>query len=167
MRTWQLAGALGDLRPAGLVRYRYDEVRPTDYLAGWISHLFLCAAAPDGCPVCRPPGTRATAATAWRPCDESTARAHLGRADRPLPTWPVGAAALLPEKRLGLHQRNSLAAARPLDNNRNAAWGESRRSGIPAWRCRGVAEPLDWNDFEHCAQTVFAPLLDYLEDPRR
>jgi exodeoxyribonuclease V gamma subunit len=46
---WQLAGALGDLRPAGLVRYRYDEVRPTDYLAGWISHLFLCARGADGC----------------------------------------------------------------------------------------------------------------------
>jgi exodeoxyribonuclease V gamma subunit len=28
------------------VRHRYDDVRASDYLAGWIDHLFFCATAP-------------------------------------------------------------------------------------------------------------------------
>ena len=161
---WQLAGALGDLRPAGLVRYRYDEVRPTDYLAGWISHLFLCAAAP----------TDATLQTTWhsrdgsyrlRPCDESTARAHLGELiglyrqglSAPLHFFPKSAWAYI--------SGGMTAARQRWTHSRNASWGES---ADPAYRLalRGVAEPLD-GAFEECARTVFAPLLDYLEEAGR
>lgn len=161
---WQLAGALGDLRPAGLVRYRYDEVRPTDYLAGWISHLFLCAAAP----------TDATLQTTWhsrdgsyrlRPCDASTARAHLGELiglyrrglSAPLHFFPKSAWAYI--------SGGMTAARQRWTHSRNASWGES---ADPAYRLalRGVAEPLD-GAFEECAHTVFAPLLDYLEEAGR
>ncbi|HTN27892.1 MAG TPA: exodeoxyribonuclease V subunit gamma, partial [Burkholderiales bacterium] len=45
---WRLESTLGDLRASGLVKHRYDDVRPSDYLAGWIDHLFLCASAPAG-----------------------------------------------------------------------------------------------------------------------
>jgi hypothetical protein len=31
------------LRKHGLIRYRYDDARPNDYLNGWIEHLFLNA----------------------------------------------------------------------------------------------------------------------------
>ena len=36
-----------DLRPSGLVRHRYDDTRATDYLTGWLTHLFLCALHPE------------------------------------------------------------------------------------------------------------------------
>jgi exodeoxyribonuclease V gamma subunit len=100
--SWQLAGALSDLRGSGLLRYRYDDVRPTDYLAGWINHLFLCAAAPADV-ACRPPGTRATAAIAWHRLRSDHREGAAGRTGGPLPGRPVGAAALLPEERLGVH----------------------------------------------------------------
>ena len=45
---WRLRGGFGDLRVTGLVRSRYDDVRPTDYLAGWIAHLYLNAMRPPG-----------------------------------------------------------------------------------------------------------------------
>jgi len=161
---WQLAGALGDLRPAGLVRYRYDEVRPADYLAGWINHLFLCAAAPAD----------VSLQTTWhscdgsyrlRACESSVARAHLGELLRlyrsglsaPLHFFPKSAWAYITD--------GPAAARRRWTHSRNAAWGESADA---AYRLalRGVAEPLD-GDFEQCARTVFAPLLDHLEESRR
>jgi exodeoxyribonuclease V gamma subunit len=161
---WQLAGALGDLRPTGLVRYRYDEVRPADYLAGWINHLFLCAAAP----------TAVSRQTTWhsrdgsyrlRACEPSIACAHLGELLRlyrsglsaPLHFFPKSAWA---------YMADGLAAARQRwTHSRNVDWGESADA---AYRLalRGVAEPLD-GDFEQCAYTVFAPLLNHLEDSRR
>ena len=46
--AWQLVGSFTDLRPAGLVRWRYDSLRAGDVLAAWIAHLALCTAAPAG-----------------------------------------------------------------------------------------------------------------------
>jgi len=46
--NWQLQLALPDLRPQGLVRYRYGRAGAGDYLAGWLQHLFLNAAGCDG-----------------------------------------------------------------------------------------------------------------------
>ena len=43
---WRLSGDFGDLRKSGLIRYRYDDARASDYLNGWINHLFLNAMAP-------------------------------------------------------------------------------------------------------------------------
>lgn len=45
---WQLVGGLADLRPDGLVRWRYGRLRAGDVLAAWIAHLTLCAAAVPG-----------------------------------------------------------------------------------------------------------------------
>jgi exodeoxyribonuclease V gamma subunit len=44
--SWRLTAAFADLRPGGLVRHRYDDTRATDYLTGWLTHLFLCALQP-------------------------------------------------------------------------------------------------------------------------
>ncbi|SBT08849.1 Exodeoxyribonuclease V, gamma subunit [Candidatus Accumulibacter aalborgensis] len=164
--NWQLAGALGDLRPEGLLRYRYDEVRPADYLAGWITHLFLCAAAPVG----------VRRQTCWHsrdgsyhltPCEAATARARLGELlhlyrrglSAPLHFFPKSAWAYV-------SSGDSLTAARKRwRNSRNAAWGEE---ADPAYRLalRGLGDPLD-AAFEQCASTVFGPLLAYLDDSRR
>ncbi len=45
---WQLSASFADLRPDGLVRWRYDTLRAGDVLAAWIAHLALCAAPPQG-----------------------------------------------------------------------------------------------------------------------
>ncbi|MBM4202033.1 MAG: exonuclease V subunit gamma, partial [Gammaproteobacteria bacterium] len=73
--NWTLGGTLNDLRSTGLVRWRYDDTRPVDYLSGWVDHLFLNAVAP----------AQVQHETVWlsrngryrlRACDQ--ARAHLG-----------------------------------------------------------------------------------------
>ena len=46
--AWTLTGGFSDLRPCGLIRNQYDDVRPYDYMSGWFAHLFLNAIAPDG-----------------------------------------------------------------------------------------------------------------------
>ena len=48
--AWRLAGSFAGLRPDGLVRWRYDTLRPRDVLAAWIPHLALCAAPAPGAP---------------------------------------------------------------------------------------------------------------------
>jgi exodeoxyribonuclease V gamma subunit len=46
--TWFVTGEFADLRPRGLLRYRYGNRSPNDLLAAWLPHLLLCATAPDG-----------------------------------------------------------------------------------------------------------------------
>lgn len=162
-QAWRLSGAFGDLRPAGLIRHRYDDARAADYLSGWLSHLFLNAT--------RPAGVRPR--TIWHsrdgryviePCEP--ARDHLR--------------ALLALYRKGLRQPlhffpksawtfvakggNSSAARNTWHSTRERPFGEDRD---PAYRLalRGQEDPLD-PDFEACARTVFGPLLEYLDDPR-
>ena len=159
---WQLVGVLGDLRPTGLLRYRYDEVRAADRLAGWISHLVLCAAAP--------PAVRLE--TYWhardggfrlRPCEAAAARTHLAALvalyrrglSQPLHFFPRSAWAYVE------HGGKLTAARQHWHNQHNPARGEE---ADPAFQLalRGVDDPLD-AEFEHCARTVFGPLLEHLE----
>ena len=160
---WQLSGAFGDLRPAGLVRYRYDDRRASDYLAAWINHLFLCAAAPDA----------VSASTYWhardgsfhlRPCLPDRARAHLrdllalyrrGLVE-PLHFFPKSAWAYVSAK-------NGDAAARQRWFTTAAApWGEQDDA---AYRLalRGLADPLDADFIEH-ASRIFGVLREHLEE---
>lgn len=161
--TWRLAGAFADLRESGLVRQRYDDTRATDYLEAWLHHLFLCASRPEGvAPVTR-----------W-----------LSRNGefRLLPCAAAGEVlhALLRLYRRGLHAPihffpksawkysvggGSLSKANAAwRSNWNAARGEGEQ---PAYRLalRGVADPID-NGFIACAEAVYGPLLQHLEDAR-
>ena len=45
---WQLQWSFADLRPSGLLRWRYAPTRAGDRMAAWLQHLALCAARPDG-----------------------------------------------------------------------------------------------------------------------
>lgn len=160
---WRLEGALGDLHPAGLVRYRYDDVRASDYLAGWIDHLFLCAT---------PPGTVACT-TRWHsrdgvfvlgPYEEARERlAELVALYReglrqPLHFFPRSAWAFV-------QGEDDLASAR---NKWYSYWrpafGESQ---YPPYRLalRGVQDPLDQR-FADLANRILAPLRRHVSDPR-
>lgn len=164
--NWQLAGALGDLRPGGLVRYRYDDVRPADYLAAWISHLFLCAAAPDGVRR-RTSCYSRDGAFHLSPCPAEHARAHLGELLalyrrgllEPLHFFPKSAWAYVTAA------NGAAAARRRWFSTAAAPWGEQ---DDPAYRLalRGIADPLD-EDFASHARTVFGPLRDHLEEAAR
>jgi exodeoxyribonuclease V gamma subunit len=46
--TWKLRAGFADLRPSGLLRWRFDALRAGDYLEAWLHHLVLCAALPEG-----------------------------------------------------------------------------------------------------------------------
>ena len=49
--AWELRGGYADLRPCGLVRWRYDETRAATLLEAWIHHLALCCDTPTGAKV--------------------------------------------------------------------------------------------------------------------
>ncbi|MBL8398644.1 MAG: exodeoxyribonuclease V subunit gamma [Candidatus Accumulibacter sp.] len=164
---WQLAAPLTDLRPNGLLRYRYAKLGAGDYLAGWIEHLFLCACAPEGVEL----------RTEWLssdggyrlsrcPADEAyrllsdllTLYGHGLR--QPLPFFPKSAWAYVTA------QGDRLTAARRAwSNHRKFAWGEQADPAyLLAWR--GVADPLEAR-FAELAQRVFEPLLAHLEVSER
>ncbi|MEO5699625.1 MAG: exodeoxyribonuclease V subunit gamma [Casimicrobiaceae bacterium] len=160
-KAWRLEGAFGDIRPTGRVRHRYDDVRPFDYLQGWIEHLFLNVMQAEG----------ATAATRWhsrngcytlQPVVE--ARAHLqglvelyARGLRaPLHFFPKSA---------WKYVSDSMAAARKAWTRTYGRWpGEDHH---PAYRLclRGVDDPLN-DAFVDNARRIFEPLLECIDDPR-
>ena len=160
---WRFHAGFADLRPAGLVRHRYDDTRPVDYLAGWLAHLALCADPPVG----------VQAETLWHSRDGSyrlevcvDARARL--------------AALLRLYRDGLRA--------PLHFYPKAAWqyvksGGNRFKALEVWRAserkpfaeesdpayrlalRGCPDPLDEAFAQH-ATTVFGSMMACLKDER-
>jgi exodeoxyribonuclease V gamma subunit len=161
--TWRLTGGFGDVAANGRVLYRYGDTQATDYLCGWIEHLFLNAL-----------NVAAIAArTAWHSRNGVYALRPVGDARARL-------AALLALYRDGLHAPlhfyaraawayatggSSLTkAAAAWQSTRFYRYGEDRH---PAYRLalRGTANPLD-ADFEQCATTVYAPLIAHIDDAR-
>ena len=159
--TWRLEGAVGELYGGRLVRSRYDDVRVSDYLAGWIAHLFLCAT------------LKTPAATRWHSRDgsytlEPYAQARERLAElmalyreglrQPLRFFPKSAWAYVAND-------GTLRKAREkwLSPN-NPAFGESHD---PAYRLalRGTAEALD-EHFVELANRVLQPLHRHVTDPR-
>lgn len=161
--SWRLTAAFADLRPGGLIRHRYDDTRATDYLQGWLTHLFLCALRPD----------EVALETRWisrngqyrlHPCDDAQGilRELLALYRRglsePLHFFPKSAWKYV----AGGDSLSKAAAA--WRSTRDRPWGEDKD---PAYRLalRGIDDPLD-DDFLQCAATVFAPMMTCLEDDR-
>lgn len=155
---WRLAAEFPDLRPGGLVRQRYDEARPGDYLEAWLQHLFLCAAAPEGVQRLSRRLHR-TGEFRLRPCADAPARlAALLRLYRqglmaPLCFTPRTAWAYLEKGRPG--QARALWEGAP---------GHPGEADHPAWRLalRGQPEPLD-EDFLAHARIVLGGVREHLE----
>ena len=160
---WRLEGALGDLHPRGLVRFRYSDVRASDYLAGWIDHLFLCATHPEA----------AACTTRWHSRDGVYVLGPYEKAHERL-------AELMTLYREGLRE--------PLRFFPRAAWayvvkpddlGGARNKWYSYWRpaigesqfppyrlaLRGVQDPLD-ERFADLARRILAPLRGHVSDPR-
>jgi exodeoxyribonuclease V gamma subunit len=161
--AWRLGASFGELRPGGLVGWRFGKAGAGDALDAWLQHLVLCAAPPAGVERC----TR-------RLCTDSTLRfGPVDDAARHL-------AALLAIFREGLRAplhffpRASMAFVRRDAEAARAIWRPDPQNpfaeGADAavrLALRGVADPLD-GDFEALAAAVFVPLLDHLaEEPVR
>ena len=159
--SWHLVGTFSDLRPDGLIRCRFDDVRATDYLAGWIHHLFLNAIAPE----------RVKPQTIWysrngqytlNPVDNASE--HLQQL---LALYRQGLSAPLhffPKAAWAYAKTGDLGKA----GSQWRSWNEKFSEGNhPTYRLalRGVENPLD-GDFEACATIVFKPLLAHIDDQR-
>ncbi len=161
--TWRFTAAFADLRPGGLVRHRYDDTRATDYLTGWLTHLFLCALHPGDVAM----------ETRWisrdgeyrlRRCEdpEAVLQELLSIYRRGLRTpahfFPKSGFAYV------TNQQNLSKAIAKWRSTRDRPWGEEED---PAYRLalRGVDDPLD-EDFEQCAAAVFGPMMKCIEDDR-
>lgn len=160
---WRVTAAFADLRPDGLIRHRYDDTRATDYLEGWLTHLFLCALRPDG----------AALETRWisrngeyrlHPCEdpERALRELLTLYRRglraPIHFFPKSAWNYI------IGGENLYKATAAWRSTRDRPWGEEKDA---AYRLalRGIDDPLD-DDFKLFAITVFAPMMNCIEDDR-
>ena len=166
-QPWLLQVSLADLRPAGLLRHRYDEARAGDYIDAWIAHVALCACAPAG----------VAGHTQWlgrdgpfsyRPCEDPITVLHTLLAlyaqgiNEPLYFFPRSAWAWLkPGGSLSKAQGVWRASARqPYAEQADAA---------NQLALRGLPDPMGaagQRRFEAIAHQVIDPLLDCLNDPR-
>ena len=162
-QTWALHGALPDLRPAGLVRGRYDDTRAGDYLEAWLLHLLQAAAAPAGAALCTRWISR-DGEFRFGPVDDAPGalarllQLYARGLCEPVHFFPKSAWAFMVGK-----QNLNKARARWRSTPR-APHGEDSDPAY-ALALRGVDDPLD-GDFQACAVSVFGPLLDCLDDPR-
>lgn len=159
---WRFHAGFADLRPHGLVRHRYDDTRPVDYLAGWLAHLALCAQTPPGI----------AARTIWHsrdgsyrlePCADAKARiADLLRLYRaglqsPLHFYPKAAWALV-------RSGNPAEAAKVWYASERHPFGEEN-DPFHRLALRGAADPLG-EEFAANANAVFGSMSAYLKDER-
>lgn len=162
---WTLTAVFPGLRAGGLLRHRYDDTRPADYLAAWLSHLALCAAPVAGVDgVTR--GWSRDGSFAFSTLEPGEARRLLGDAValyregliRPLHFFPKSAWACVTQGGSSTKaQVRWSGGARP----------EHGEGNDPAYRLalRGFPVPLD-ESFFALATRVLGPLLQHLHDER-
>ncbi|MDP9064908.1 MAG: exodeoxyribonuclease V subunit gamma [Pseudomonadota bacterium] len=158
--AWRLSTLFTDIRASGLVRHRYDDARPVDYVAGWLTHLLACAARPE-----------AACTTRWISRDGEYRLAHCADAQgilerlmrlyrvglcRPLRFFPKSSWTYIRSAR-------SLGRARQVWNP--AFDGRPGEQQEAAYRLalRGVADPID-AEFKEIAETVFGEIDHYLAE---
>ncbi|MFZ2649414.1 MAG: exodeoxyribonuclease V subunit gamma [Burkholderiaceae bacterium] len=158
--VWQVRAGFADLRPSGLVRWRYDKMRANDRLDAWIWHLALCADPPGAAPL----------RTHWLAQDGAL---RLKAPDQPIAILGD----LLRIYRRGLRE--------PVHFFPKSAWaycenGHNRYRAEQAWRVskdrpyaegadsayrlalRGPVEPLN-DEFFALAKAVFGPLREHVD----
>ena len=162
---WTLSAAFGDLHAQGLVRHRYDDTRPADYLAAWLAHLMLCAAPAPGV-ACETLGLSRDGSFRLHAVAPDRARQLL--ADllalyrqgliAPLHFFPKSAWAYI------FNDESAAKARLKWSGGQRAEFGEAQN---PAYRLalRGLGDPLD-DAFFDIARRVFGPLRAQLEDGR-
>lgn len=163
---WQLALNLAGLRPEGLVRMRYDDLRGADVVDAWLHHLALCALAPGGVAL-RSTWLGRDGEYHFEPCLEAPARLaallHLYRHGlmQPLYFFPRTSWALL-----GSGREDLGAATRTWRATTDRPYAESTDPSVQL-ALRGWPDPLN-EGYELLLQTsqeVLEPLLAHLQRP--
>jgi len=162
---WRLSAAFGDLHAQGLVRHRYDDIRPADYLAAWLAHLMLCAAPAPGV-ACETLGLSRDGAFRLHAVTPDNARRLLADLlalyrqglSAPLHFFPKSAWAFI------FNDESAAKARLKWSGGQRAEYGEAQN---PAYRLalRGLGDPLDEAFFD-IARRVLSPLRAHLEDGR-
>ncbi|MDD2872148.1 MAG: exodeoxyribonuclease V subunit gamma [Azoarcus sp.] len=162
---WSLSAAFGDLHAQGLVRHRYDDTRPADYLAAWLAHLMLCAVPVTGV-ACETLGLSRDGSFRLHAVAPDRARRLLADLlalyrhglSTPLHFFPKSAWAYI------LNDESVAKARLKWNGGQRVEYGEAQN---PAYRLalRGLGDPLDEAFFD-IARRVFGPLREYLEDGR-
>lgn len=163
-QPWRVHGGFADLRASGLLRYRYDEPRATDYLSAWLHHLLLCASPPAGVSL-RTTWQARGVRFSLRACDNAPAvlRDLLGLYEQglraPLYFFPKTAWKFI-------ESNGSVSVATTAwRSTKDRPFGEESDA---AYRLalRGLPDPMGdgFAAFEACAHAVFGPLRDCLEE---
>ncbi|MFU2487146.1 exodeoxyribonuclease V subunit gamma [Thauera sp. WH-1] len=159
---WTLGAVLGELRPEGMLRWRYADAGASHYLEAWIAHLMLCAGGPAGVER-RTRVLLRDADVAFAALDPAQAHELLAGLlalyreglMQPLHFFPKSAWACVS------NDGNARKAHDKWTGGQRAQFGEGRD---PAYRLalRGVEQPLDARFFA-LAQQVFGPLREHLQ----
>ena len=163
-QPWRLHAAFADLRPRGLLRYRYAKQTANDYLDAWLPHLLLCASAPAGVlPVTT--GIARDGRFFFNECErpeealETLVRLYARGLREPLAFFPRSAWAWITSDR---NLSQAIAAFRPGGYNEFA---EGNDAGYRL-ALRGRPDPFSAavvGEFTANAAAVFEPLLACLE----
>ncbi|HET9823069.1 MAG TPA: exodeoxyribonuclease V subunit gamma [Burkholderiaceae bacterium] len=161
--AWRLQAAFAELRPSGLLRHRYDALRPSDLIAAWLGHLLLGAAPAPGAAcvttvIGRDGTVRLRPVEAPLPVLDTLLRLVARGLCEPLPFFPRSAWACV-------DGGDDLAAARRAWTvTDRTPWAEGGDAAVRlAWR--GRPDPLsgDAADFRACAHAVLDPLRAHAE----
>jgi exodeoxyribonuclease V gamma subunit len=164
-QSWRLHGEFADLRPRGLLRYRYARQTALDYLDAWLPHLLLCASAPAGVlPVTT--GIARDGRFFLNECDqpraalETLVRLYARGLREPLAFFPKAAWEWINGDRQG--PSKAIGAFRP------GGFNEFAEGNDPGYRLalRGRPDPFSAevvDEFYANATAVFEPLLACLE----
>ena len=163
-QAWHVHAGFADLRPRGLLRYRYAKATPNDYLGAWLPHLLLCATAPPGVlPVTT--GIARDGRFFLGECDAPHAvlgtlvRLYARGLREPLAFFPKSAWAWLDG---GQSLAKAVAAFRP---GGFAQFAEGQDAGYRL-ALRGRPDPFApavVDEFTACARAVFEPLRACLD----
>lgn len=155
---WELNGFFNDIRPNGLVRYRYvkeDGASGTRLMiSAWISHLFMNAIKPQGV-ICKTSCHFNDGSIGFVPCKKEEAAAMLKDL---LSLYCAGLRAPLhffPNSARKYMEKGQLNAAQ-------TAWKNERNNAFYQLALRGKDDILN-QDFQSHAKTVMEPLNRFME----
>lgn len=157
---WRLTGSLNDLWPAGLIRGRYDDLRPVDRLSGLIHHLFLNALQPSGVVprtrwIARDGGFELLPGSNAQELLVAMVSLFRQGNSQPLHFFPRSAWAYA--ERMEQSSEAALAEARKVWEPNHEGRGESTAAAYML-ALRGVDDPID-DAFAANARTVFGGFL--------
>jgi exodeoxyribonuclease V gamma subunit len=158
---WTVAATIADRHEAGLVLHRYDDTRPGDYLAGWLTHVVASAASPTPTEtrwISRNGSFRFTPLSAAPSILESLLLLYRRGLREPIHFFPKSAWAYMQSGR-------DLGKAHIVWHPTHGSVPGEKRHEAYRLALRGIDDPLD-ADFQACAETVFGPSGAHLDDPR-